>query len=100
MDKAQEWIDTLDQHKKGKGVLAEHGRYCCLGVLAEMEGILQFDEDGNGFVDGDDHKSYVIIPESRKFGISFLEMGQLMDVNDESDTWEPVKDKIRELYGK
>ncbi len=46
----QQWVDALRSglYKQGKGRLCEQDRYCCLGVLASIEGLL----DSEGTVGG------------------------------------------------
>lgn len=97
-EKAQEWIDELPKHKKGKVKLCdERGRMCCLGVKAEMEGRFDgVDDLGNKTVLG--NGAFLDPTTLDSWGLSFRQADVLADLNDRSDTWKPVQDEIRRMF--
>ncbi len=84
----QKWVDALrsGQYKQGKGCLREDGRYCCLGVLAEIEGLL----DADGAVD--DNKA--LLPRDI---LPLFEQRILATMNDDGATFIELADKIPSL---
>ena len=101
-EKAQEWIDNLKGKywdKKGRGYLCVGaGEMCCLGVLADMHDELE--GIGRKAING----SYRIPPEHFffKHGISRIVGsnigGNLMNLNDQSETFQPVIDLIQKTF--
>ena len=94
------WIAALEdpETKKGKGALkTRDGKMCCLGVLADINGVTQktdsedqiifdFGEEVPLFRDGKTY-SRLTIPEGW-MGVS--DPGKLAEINDNSETFVPV----------
>lgn len=78
----QKWLNALrsDKFKQGQGALCEHGRYCCLGVLAEVTGHLNDGPKSRGLpVQTDDGE---IAPFC---GLTRATQEKLIEMNDEHD---------------
>jgi len=112
LDKAvkKAWIQALEsgKYKKGAGKLSSNNQYCCLGVLAEELGILKEHNNIKG-MKGCCLKLDISKPISKE-DISHSVTGgylicdeilppsvqlDLADINDDSNTFEPVIDYIR-----
>ena len=83
-----EWISALEsgEYPKGKDYLCRYGKYCCLGVKAHLDGKL----DEEGAVSGD---SKFYIPA----GMNGNDCDLVAISNDDSDTFDPVIDFLKEL---
>lgn len=109
------WIENLEsgEYPKGVGSLREKGRYCCLGVLTDMY-IREHDDlmwMGNLAVpdkssDYCDEYAETLLPakvrewagiEEEDYHIHSFGGGSLATINDHSDTFDPVIERIKEL---
>lgn len=84
------WVKGLESgnYKKGICRLKYNNKFCCLGVLAHQLGTLDY--SGTDSVTGDKgFISTLVLPKSTQ--------NELTDVNDSSDTWEPVIAKIKTM---
>lgn len=107
-----EWIAALESGRYAKGrktLCRNRTNYCCLGVLADLDGTLEHrpagEADGTfGYVYGKaDMYAGANHSELRRF--LYGEVGHIGDiadhlagVNDDSDTFAPVVAEIRRLY--
>jgi hypothetical protein len=84
----QKWVDALrsGQYKQGRGCLRYEDRYCCLGVLAAIEGLL----DAEGSVNG----CRELLPTEI---IPIRTQKILADANDCGETFTDIANKIESI---
>ncbi len=92
------WIQALEsgEYQKGIGALCnEDEEYCCLGVLAEELGTLEVSINssiGKGYLG----KAYMLLRNGSDWDyLPEKVQEKLADINDKSDTFEPVVDYIK-----
>ncbi len=88
------WIDALKVEyadKKTVGALKDNDCYCCLGVLAELNGDLVEKRDDYWVTKGRDHSGWL---PTDAYGLSDIVQHDLAGINDENDTFAPVIDYI------
>lgn len=115
MDKEvkKKWLKALTsgEYKKAKGTLYNHGRYCCLGVLCDIEEVPYVispsgrrvygtsDKDLSYFPNGENDISTTDLPKyvAKKVGISHDHKCNLVKLNDgRKDTgWNKVVEYIK-----
>jgi hypothetical protein len=102
------WLEALrsGQYTKGKSVLRSGDRYCCLGVLAEVEGFLEYDENRERpyFISSNKTSRHsTLMPDhiSSKYGLGKMfdlrhasHQVALACINDQSDTFDDVIEYI------
>lgn len=110
------WIENLEsgEYPKGVGTLRYKGTYCCLGVLADMyirehDDLMWSDDSliytGGGFSLDDEYVDTLLPAKVREWAgideedyhIHGFGGGALARLNDHSDTFEPVIERIKEL---
>ena len=85
----ERWIEALHHYPKTKGRLKKPDGYCCLGVLADIEGdlddILRWD------------KGLMCLPRKfvDKYGIDDDTENDLMETNDKTETFVEVIEIIK-----
>lgn len=81
------------QIKKGKHYLIDKdGKMCCLGVFADIKGELPKNDQYIQFIGGNPE---YFVPE--EWGINIELQSELANINDGSDTFAPVIDKLKEF---
>lgn len=106
-----QWMKALGSYRKNLGRLRDGKRFCCLGVLADIEGAgwssdgaTLVDEDGDeaptaSFWRGASSEPLHDFLDSTVYEDGYHQVAAVLaGVNDESDTFEPVKEKARELW--
>ena len=84
----ERWIEALGTYPKTKNTLKNEEGYCCLGVLADIEGdlnnIIKF---GYSF----------LLPKNKreKYGLPMEIEGELAILNDKTDTFAEVIEMIQ-----
>lgn len=102
----EKWLEALESGKypKGKHHLNRKGHFCCLGVLCEVTGLKPIFEGPNfennyecsiaEYVINGNHSSS-LVPDNW-LGLKKDELGNLMNLNDLSDSFEDVIKWIKE----
>jgi hypothetical protein len=95
------WIADLRKHPKTTGYLKHDGAYCCLGVACMTLGG-HFEKGGDGntrpFL-GSNNLAYgeeLAYSTLELMGLTYSAQTTLIDLNDRSDTFEPVIEWIEE----
>lgn len=96
-----EWIKALrsGKYKQGTGKLCLLGRYCCLGVLAKIKGMLDhndmFMRNPNSLTDVSEEGCIVhhYLPMGEPNGIG-LTQNTLMEMNDHGKSFDEIADFI------
>lgn len=85
----QKWIEALrsGKYKQGKKRLRHAGRYCCLGVLADIQGA-----DWRTYHVRDDGDE--ILSEKWAAGLSLKDQERLADRNDSGASFSEISDLI------
>ena len=84
----ERWIEALGTYPKGVGYLENEGCYCCLGVLADIEGDLK----NNKIL----YSDRLLHPKYReKYGLDVDVMDDLMRINDHSEDFDFVIETIK-----
>lgn len=102
------WVAALESgdYPKGERSLCRRDpkggwTFCCLGVAADLAGILDppelADNAGRRGVAGSKGWT-LILPDVNPAGLSLRDQSILAEINDHSATFEPVIAKIREMY--
>ncbi len=93
-DQKDEWVKKLrsGEYEQGMGFLFRHGKFCCLGVLADSEGILgNEDVEGHRTVD----QNLAFLPA--KYGLlSWDNQRDLSKMNDNGKSFDELADYIEE----
>ena len=96
----QRWLYALGSGKypKTKSNLKDSAGYCCLGVLADIEGKLE-EHEGRGFVRGDylfNDKYLSWLPPSfrHQVGLKDSDTKNLAKLNDSNNTFKEVMEYI------
>lgn len=110
------WIENLEsgEYPKGKGSLRDNGTYCCLGVLTDMY-IREHDDlvwigdsvrYAKADVGLDDEYENSLLPakvrewagiDKEERHIHTFSGDSLASLNDRSDTFDPIIERIKEL---
>lgn len=107
----QAWIEALrsGKYEQGKGQLCYNDKYCCLGVLAHINGKLIGEESSKYILDSYDNPNSYILPEKITTEWNINECGNfqgftiddtntLANLNDDKNfTFEQIAEVI-ELY--
>ena len=97
-EQINEWIAALEDPKTKKGVNVlenRNGEMCCLGVLANLQGVPKNGENMAGdkkFVFGAGN-TCVVMPPTGWMGIHMRVT--LIDLNDSNDTFQPVIEYLK-----
>jgi hypothetical protein len=88
------WVAALrsGRYKQGRAVLKRNGtHYCCLGVLAEIEGLFDGEAEGCGTVNG-------VCSSLPKSVLSYPIQDRLMSLNDHHQmSFTEIADQIESL---
>lgn len=112
MTTVDEWLAALEsgRYEKGRHRLRHEDRYCCLGVLADLDGCewQQPPDDGGkwtariggrtyrGHYDGSGELATFL--NSKRQDHKSSVMDHLIGVNDKSDTFDPIITEVRRLH--
>jgi hypothetical protein len=106
----ENWIAALESGEwpKGKAQLCrikdDEVQFCCLGVAAALHGDLTLPTaNDDGYVDKHlgkpfQGKLYFTLGQWSAYGLGYDVMNDLAEINDKSDSFEPVVAHIRSVY--
>ena len=85
----ERWIEALGTYPKTKGRLKNEEGYCCLGVLADIEGDLE------GILKWDSTRLVLPAQLIKKYDIPSAVENKLMAINDQTSTFDSVISEIK-----
>lgn len=95
-EELEQWALALEseQYQQGRGSLFRDDEYCCLGVKAELDGVL-FQDNGLGYVK--DVSGLISSSKYQPLCITEDEMYSLMRMNDRRYSFKEIANALRSI---